>query len=203
MSIKNPSITYLITSTGRESLKETLRSLYGQFAFGLDKVRLYFDGGSDYSLETFTEEFSMFGHDNIFVAPLHDKFGYWGHGLRNSFQSHCFTDYIHHMDDDDIYCEGAIPQVRNQLKSHYGKVIICKFRADGGRIIWKKKDIIFGEVGTPSGFIFNRPEIMGTWGLEYGGDFAFYDEVKNRIGKENLVFSDTLIVKTKPRIYGY
>lgn len=202
MSIRSPSITYLITSTGRLTLKDTLRSLHGQFTHGLDKIRLYMDGGFQNSLELFSEEFSMFGND-IFVAPLHENLGYWGHGIRNTYQSHCTTDYIHHMDDDDIYSENCIPSVRSFLRNHYGKVIICKFRTNGGDIIWKKKDIIFGQIGTPSGFIFNRQDVFGTWGYEYGGDYNFYLQVRDNIGKENLVFSDIVVVKTRPIEYGY
>lgn len=202
MSIRNPSITYLITSIGRETLKDTLRSLHGQFGFGLDRIHLYFDGECQNNLDTFTEELSMFGKD-IYWELLQNKLGHWGHGIRNRYQFECDTDYIHHMDDDDIYVPSSIPSIRNVLKQHYGKVIIAKFRADGGRIIWKKKDIIFGEVGTPSGFIFNREEIMGGWGLGYGGDFSFYKEVMDNIGKENLFFDGTVVVKTKPKVYGY
>lgn len=150
----------------------------------------------------FFEELVMFA-DGMDIVTLEKPMGYWGHGVRNIYQFGCYTDYIHHMDDDDIYTEGCIPSIRNHLRTNYGKVLICKFRADGGRVIWKKKDIVFGEVGTPSGFIFNRPEIMGIWGYEYGGDFNFYRDVENRIGKENLVFNDTIVVKTKPKEYGY
>lgn len=200
MSIRNPSITYFIASTGRETLKDTLRSLHGQFGFGLDKIRLYFDGETN--IDPFSEEFEMFGKD-ISVLASSDKLGYWGHGIRNKYQDWCSTDYIHHMDDDDIYSEGCIPTIRSELQSNYGKVLICKFRTLGGRVIWNKKDILFGEVGTPSGFIFNRHEIFGTWGYGYGGDFQFYKDVQDKIGKENLVFSETVVVKTRPAEYGY
>lgn len=202
MSIRKPSITYLIASTGRETLKDTLRSLYGQFDFGLDVVQLYFDGKCEKGIEFFNEEFDLYGR-NLQVEFLPESLGYWGHGIRNKFQIQCGTDYIHHMDDDDIYCAGSIPAARNILKSHYGKVVLCKFRTHGKRIVWSKKIIAEGEIGTPSGFIFNRPEIMGHWALGYGGDYSFYKDVEDKIGKENIVFHDLLIVKTRPQVYGY
>lgn len=200
MSKENPSITYLIASTGRDSLKDTLRSLYGQFGFGLDKIKLYFDGLEN--TNKFDDELALYG-DDIEVVYLKDALGYWGHGIRNTYQHTCTTDYIHNMDDDDIYVAGCIPTIRHILRIHYGKNIIAKFRADGGRIIWNKKKLIFGEVGTPSGFIFNSSDSLGTWGYVYGGDFEFYNSILERVGKENLVFVDTLVVKTKPEIYGY
>lgn len=202
MSIKNPSITYLIASTGRETLKDTLRSLYGQFGFGFDKIKLFFDARCDKGIEFFKEEFDLYG-DSLEYEIIPENLGFWGHGIRNKYQTTCDTDYIHHMDDDDIYCEGCIPKVRSHLKQNYGKVVIFKFRSHGGRIVWNKPQILDANVGTPSGFIFNRPEIMGTWGLHYGGDFSFYNEVQEKIGKENLIFIDLLIVKTRPKNYGY
>jgi hypothetical protein len=175
--------------------------LQGQFRYGLDKVRLYFDGEPTIPVEYFKEELSMFNID-IFWA-VSPKLGYWGHGIRNTYQTDCTTDYIHHMDDDDIYSEGVIPGIRQELKANYGKVLICKFRTLGDTVIWKNPSIQFGQVGTPSGFIFNRPEIFGFWGYEYGGDFNFYKEVEEKIGKENLVFNPTVVVKTRPQVYGY
>src|ERR1051325_10344038 len=125
MSIRNPSITYIITSIGRETLKDTLRSLHGQFGFGVDKIRLYFDGQPDIS--PFTEEFDLFGK-GMDVIVIGKTLGYWGHGIRNEYQDWCSTDYIHHMDDDDIYVSGCIPTIRTKLQQNYGKVLICKFR---------------------------------------------------------------------------
>lgn len=200
MSIRNPSITYLITSIGKETLKDTLRSLHGQFAGGLDKVHLYFDGEGDVS--QFKEEIDLFGSD-IQAVTLKDKLGYWGHGIRNEYQSACSTDYIHHMDDDDIYAEGCIPGIRNELRVNYGKVLIFKFRTLGGRVIWERPSLSFGQVGTPSGFIFNREDVFGRWGLQYGGDYEFYCGVQEKIGKENMVFKPNLVVKTRPKDYGY
>lgn len=202
MSIRNPSITYLIASTGRETLKDTLRSLYGQFNFQIDKVKVYFDAKCYMGLDFFKEEFDMFG-ENLTYTLLTENLGYWGHGIRNEYQTKCDTDYIHHMDDDDIYCEGVIPKIRFHLKENYGKVVIFKFRSHDGRIVWSKPRVADADIGTPSGFIFNRSEIMGTWGYHYGGDFGFYSQVQEKIGKENLVFVDLLIVKTRPKDYGY
>lgn len=202
MSILTPSITYLIASTGRETLKDTLRSLHGQFMKGVDKIKIYFDGRCDKGADFFQEEWDLFG-DDLHYEILPETLGYWGHGIRNKYQTACITDYIHHMDDDDIYCEGCIPRARGALVNHYGKILICKFRTLGNAVIWSRKNLAFGQIGTPSGFIFNRPEIMGTWGLGYGGDYNFYKEVQDKIGKENIVFYDLLIVKTRPTIYGY
>lgn len=201
MSIHNPSIGYLITSVGRDTLKDTLRSLYGQFAHGLDRIYLYFDGRCELGIDHFSEEFEMYGND-IQWKLLPENLGYWGHGIRNTYQTECETDYVHNMDDDDIYVEGTIPIARSAIQKAYGKVLICKFR-NGGTVIWRKQKISFGDIGTPSGFIPNRREVFGTWGYGYGGDYDFYTSLQERIGKENLVFNGTLIVKTRPRIYGY
>lgn len=202
MSIRNPSITYLITTVGEETLQQTLRSLYGQFGFGLDKVLLVFDGKMINHFTKFDDEVKMYG-DSIEVAILDKNLGFWGHGIRNKYQHTCDTDYIHHMDSDDVYSPDVIKKVRQDLRENYGKLVIYKFRSDNNRVVWETPKLAFAQVGTPSGLIPNRKEIFGNWGYFYGGDFQFYQQVAENIGNENIVFKPDIIVKTKPHIYGY
>jgi hypothetical protein len=203
MSIRNPSITFFITTIGHKTLKNTLRSLYGQLNHGIDKVEVFFDGPNfvEVGPEYFQPEQDLYGND-LSMTVLPENLGFWGHGIRNKFQKTFTTDYIHNSDDDDEFCPGSFHQVRRDLKDNYGKVLIYKIKADGGNI-WMDKNIRFGNIGTPSGLIFNRPEIFGEWGSFYGGDYQFYEQVQNNIGKENIIFKDTFIYITKPLTKGY
>jgi len=201
MSINNPSINFLIASIGRPTLKNTLRSLYGQFSHGLDKVYVYFDGRCDAGMDFFNKEQELYGDDLIMIM-LPENLGSWGHGIRNKFQRTLPGDYIHNADDDDEFLPGVFGHVKNDLKENYGKVIIYKVKADGGWI-WTRPIIEYGQISTASGLIFNRPEIFGDWGDFYGGDYHFWEQVQDNIGKENIVFKDTYIYITKPHIKGY
>ena len=201
MSQESPSITYFIATTGRPSLENTVRSLYGQFGWGIDKIKIFVDGPQPKNLDfmgVVSEMYNDRDPGSLEIVHLDENLGFWGHGIRNKYQTTFATDYVHNMDDDDAYVDGHIPLIRNKLSQNFGKVLICKFKSSGNRVVWQNKIVKFGEIGTPSGLIPNRPEVFGEWGYEYGGDFKFYSEVQNHIGKENIVFTDLLIVNTRP-----
>lgn len=197
MSIANPSITYLITTIGEPTLKNTLRSLYGQFNWEVDQIKILFDGKGN--PDDFNEEYELYQSkrvDCLEVDYLPVNSGFWGHKIRNSFQFECDTDYIHHMDSDDEYFPAILHKVRDDMKGNYGKVLIYKVHADGGIVPFENK-LVQNCICTPSGFIPNRKEIFGEFGLYYGGDYQYYKQIEDKIGKENFVYFPNLLVKTK------
>ncbi len=204
MSKENPNIGFLIPTTGRKTLANVLRSLYGQFGHGHDKIYLYFDGPNftEVGPEFFQPEQELYGNDLI-ITILPENLGYYGHGIRNTYQDKLQTDYIHHMDDDDMYCNNIIPTVRSDLRTWYGKLLIYRFRAHGGGIVGGSDNFNCGFVGTPAGMIPNNPSIFGRWTEGYGGDSDFYVQTRDKIGRGNVVYRQTLIVLTRPHVYGF
>jgi hypothetical protein len=204
MSQENPNITFFIATTGRKTLANTLRSLYGQFGHGLDVIEVFFDGPNftEVGPEFFQPEQDLYGNDLKFHV-LTENLGCYGHGVRNAYQGTFQSDYIHHMDDDDMYCPDVIPSVRSDMKTFYGKLLIYKFRAHGGGITGGTNNFTCGFVGTPAGLIPNRPEIFGRWVEAYGGDAEFYTQTRDKIGWNNVVYRDRKIVLTRPHVYGY
>lgn len=204
MDRNNPSITFFIPTTGRKTLTNTLRSLYGQFGHGLDRIEVFFDGPNftDARPEYFESELELYGNDLKFHI-LDQNLGSYGHGIRNKYQSTLTTDYIHHMDDDDMYMGDVVKHMRSDIRANYGKMIIYKFRAHGGGIVGGSDNFQYGFIGTPAGLIPNRPEIFGRWVEAYGGDADFYSQTRDKIGRGNVVYKDRLIVLTRPHVYGY
>lgn len=202
MSIENPSITFFIATIGRRTLKNCIRSLYGQFNHGVDRIEVFFDGPNFYDADPayFKPEQDLYGEDLI-MHVLPENLGYWGHAIRNAYQNTFHTDYIHNCDDDDYYPEAALLRVRSDIQQHYGKLLMYKFRNSDG-IQWHVKNIQHGNVGTPTGMIPNRPEIMGEWGYGNGGDYVFYLTTQDKIGKNNIVWIDHIIYKIRPHVYG-
>lgn len=203
MNIVNPSITFFIATIGRKTMTNTLRSLYGQFNHGRDKIEVFFDGPNfrEVGPEYFQPEKDLFGEDLTFHV-LPENLGCFGHCIRNVYQGTFNTEYIHHCDDDDNYIENILPQVRNDIKENFGKLLIYKFMNSDG-IRWRTQDITHGNVGTPSGLIPNCPEIMGHWGEWAGGDAHFYETTRDKIGMYNIVFKDTVIYRIRPHVYGW
>lgn len=203
MSRDNPSITFFIATLGRSTLLNTLHSLFGQFGFGVDCIKVFVDGPPQVDMTIFNDISTMYNDispGSLEFIYLPENLGYWGHAIRNKYQCEFNTDYIHHADDDDIYSPHIIPQVRSDLKSNYSKLVMYKFKNSGGGIIGNKKKIIHGDVGTPSGLIPNNPKIMGEWGLFHGGDFAFYENTQRKIGKSGIVYIDRLIYICRPHL---
>jgi hypothetical protein len=192
------SICFLIASVGRPSLKNSLRSLYGQFAHGIDKIIVFFDGKCEAGLDYFKEEQELYGND-LEMTLLPKNLGYWGHGIRNRYMDYLPCDYIHHYDDDDAFYPDMLPGIRQDIKDNFGKIIVYKFKNWNNDIIWKTPEIRGGQVGTSSGFLPNRPEIFGKFGYEYGGDATFWYETQDKIGKDNIVFKPTVILECRPK----
>jgi len=203
MSRENPSITFFIATIGRKMMANIIRSLYGQFQHGHDKIEVFFDGPNfqECGPEYFKAEQDLYGED-LRMHVLPENLGCYGHSIRNVYQRSFHTDYIHHADDDDQYIEGCMPQVRTDLIENYGKLSIYKFMNSDG-IRWRIPKLEHGNVGTPSGMIPNRPEIMGWWGEWAGGDAYFYETTRDKIGAHNIIFKDTLIYKIRPHVYGW
>lgn len=203
MGIENPSITFFIATTGRRTMSNTLRSLYGQFNRGVDKIEVFFDGPTftDAGPEYFQPEKDMYGEDLIFHV-LPQNLGCYGHCVRNAYQGSFHTDYIHHADDDDSYYENVMPQVRTDMKENFGKLIMYKFQNTDG-IQWHTQEIKHGNIGTPSGLIPNNPAIMGHWGEWAGGDAHFYMTTIEKLGIQNVVWKNTVIYRVRPHVFGW
>lgn len=184
-------------------MTNTLRSLYGQFYHGIDKIEVFFDGPdfTEVGPEFFQPEKDLYGEDLVFHV-LPENLGYWGHGIRNKYQGSFSSDYIHHGDDDDNYCEGVLPQIKHDLVVEFGKVLLYRFRNSDG-IRWSHRSIEHGNIGTPSGLIPNRPEIFGEWGNFHGGDSQFYSQLREKVGDGNIVWKDLIIYRIRPHVYGW
>jgi hypothetical protein len=202
----NPSITFLVATNGKKTLRNVLRSMYGQFFHGLDKFEVYFDGPdfAEVGPEYFRDELNLYKVGDLNFHVLPENLGYWGHGIRNTYQKTFTTDYIHHIDDDDCYIENVMPRVHKDLKDNYGKILMYRFRNKGVPYPqWDDPEIRCGNIGTPSGMIPNNPNIMGEWGYFYGGDAQFYEQTRDKIGTENIVWKTLEIVKLRPHLSGW
>jgi GT2 family glycosyltransferase len=168
------SLGVLVTTIGRPSLKNLLNSITPQLLDD-DKIYLCVDGVEYFDLvENILKDFDT---SKIILIKNEENLGYWGHGLRNKYQSTLTTTHIMHADDDDVYIPNSFDGIRESILE-YGnnKLLIFKFFTDRNEraFVWRFKEIRFGNIGTPSGVLPNNPEKMGVWGYRYGGDADFY-----------------------------
>jgi hypothetical protein len=197
------TISVLITTIGRETLKNMLLSLVNELNEN-DTLYVFIDGKDNVEranliinevVDLFTCEVVV----SIETTPL----GYWGHGLRNKYQSMLKGDYIMHGDDDDVYIKGSFDKIREKInKSDNDETIFYyKFYTyyQSGFFVWNTPNLALGNIGTPCGVIPNKPELFGEWGNMHGGDYHFYNTCKFK----NQEFVDELIYVVKPLNNGY
>ena len=66
---------------------------------------------------------------------------------------------------------------------------------NNGDIIWKKKDIVLNEIGTPMGIIPISINSTSNFEYIYGGDYLFYKKLKENNNK--IVFFEDIIYNVK------
>lgn len=119
-----------------------------------------------------------------------EPLGYWGHGSRNHWSKWYFGDYIMNADDDDVYLPDAMEHIR--AKCTEKKLYIFKM-IYGDTLFWRTPVIEMANIGTPCGVYPNRIALP-EWGLFYGGDFQFYDQLSKTLPVE---FCDNIIYRVK------
>jgi len=192
------TISVFITTIGRPTLNGMLLSLVNELT-EKDTLYIFIDGKDN---ET-KSKLIINNVINLFVCEViitveDTPLGYWGHGLRNKYQSQLKGDYIMHGDDDDAYIEGSFDKIREKINNSDNDDVIYyyKFYTNFSLkvFVWNNPALSFGNIGTPSGVIPNKPELFGEWGYVHGGDYFFYNSCK--FNHEEFV--DEIIYMVKP-----
>jgi predicted O-methyltransferase YrrM len=141
---KHKTISYIIPSLGRPSLKKTLASI-----------------------ETWPG-------DQILVIQHNPPSWDWGSSERNEAISKATCDYLSFMDDDDSYVPGARKIMDTAIRENPQKLpILFKMKYPSGKVLWDKPVLKCGNVGSPMIFIPNIKEKLCLWNGERSADFQF------------------------------
>jgi hypothetical protein len=163
-----PSLSIVVTTVGRPTLIATLESLR-QLA-PADELLLITDGDHPGA-------FTMLDHARLACRTqriVHRPAARdWGHRLRNLYSSRASGERVLHLDDDDVYLDGAISRVRQVCAQHPGKLVVFQMLIPGGRVPMAHR-LCIGNIGTSCGALPNEPARWGCWEPFYGGDGAFY-----------------------------
>jgi hypothetical protein len=155
---------------GKESIFDILKSFEKQLNEN-DHLTIVFDGPGLPNVDKvkkFTKQ--MLCNTNIYVEET--NLGYWGHAIRNKYNN-LKGDFVFHVDDDDNITSDCMNEVRNICKDK-NTIYIFKMKLANNDIIWKTKEIIFGEIGTPMGIIPVNINSTSIFTYKYGGDYDFY-----------------------------
>ena len=164
-----PTLSVVIASIGRPTLLATLESL--RQLRPTDEVLLLADGDHPQAL-------AMLNAAGLECATRHivhhPQARDWGHTPRNLYSHLATKDRVLHIDDDDVYLDGAIDLVRVECAKHPHQLVVFQMLTPHGRIP-ATHEIRIGNIDTKCGALPNTPEKWGKWEPFHGGDGAFYE----------------------------
>jgi len=91
--------------------------------------------------------------------------------------------------------KGSFEKLRNSCTDPDVLYIAKMFRADAPEAIIPKqnKRIIAGDIGTPNGIVPFHSAGKAEWGMRYGGDYDYYNNLSKSV--KDVVFLDISIYK--------
>ena len=180
-----PTFHVVIPSGGRPSLKAMLDSLKPQLQSG-DAVTVIFDGGEEARKKAgFTDKFMSGFTCKTATVDHTPRINKWSHGIQNAYQSLPWgTTFVMYGDDDDTYTESAFATLRMKCTDPNCLYIAkMKYVSKPDIIPGGDNGIRLGNIGTPCGIIPVNDVAKAKWGLCYGGDFDYYNELQHKVKK--------------------
>jgi glycosyltransferase involved in cell wall biosynthesis len=171
-----PTLSIIVPTRGRGTLKRTLRSIAGQVQPG----------------------------DEVLV--LRDDTGDSGDSARMSGMERARGSHLAFMDDDDVYAPGALEKMRQFAREQPGRIGIFKMQHPVGTTHWREGEPVlrYANVSSQNFLVPNLPGRLGRWtdrpprpgGGTYDGDYAFIARTVELQG--DPVFVDEVTVLVRP-----
>lgn len=157
------TISFIIPTIGRDTLGRTIRSI------------------------------ERTGYDEILIEADIPPSGEWGNHQRNVAIRRAKGDYLAFMDDDDYYVPGHRQTMAEAINENPGKPFLFKMKYPDGRILWNKKEVIPGNIGSSMILVPNKLSMFGSfWPRKRNmADFIFVDKWK--WPKEDIVWREEVI----------
>ncbi len=162
------SISFIVPTIGRSSLRETIRSIETRPS---DEILVV---GNVAVAKQQLDALSIARCTFLECKPGGD----FGHSERNFVMPFAKGSYCAHIDDDDIYTTGHRLAQSMAMLLFPDRPVLFKMRYPNGITLWQDKEIRCGNVGTPMMLIPNVPAKLGTWMPFVGGDCAFLESSK-------------------------
>jgi hypothetical protein len=184
-----PSFHILIATGGKTCLQHMLQSLKKEL-WEQDAITIVFDGEDAKRKSGFLDKWIEGFRCSIHVIEQVPNLGYWGHGIRNQYQSQLQTKttFIMHADDDDEYAPGCFDQLRIICKNK-DTLYIARFWVKKKNILVPSQQMVIqqDDIGTPCGIIPFDIASQSTWELRYGGDFNYYDNLQKFVKNKQFL----------------
>ena len=187
----------IVPSIGRPTLCRTIQSVIdGGFSKEDDELIVISDGPNP-EVRRMVQSFK----DSIGISDMEGpKTSCWGNTQRMIAMKTAKGTHIAFIDDDDGYFPGALTRVREAVSKNPDRPHIFKMQGQpprySGGSLWRSRDLIPGNVGTPMIVTPNVPEKLGVWGENGLGDYEFINSTSLFYGKDHsgVVWVDDVIV---------
>jgi glycosyltransferase involved in cell wall biosynthesis len=172
----DPTLSIIVATRGRKTLKRTLRSISAQVQPG----------------------------DEVLV--LCDDSGDAGDTARMKAMPRARGTHLAFIDDDDVYAPGALEKMRRFAREHPGRIGIFKMKHPVGTTHWREGEAVlrYANVSTQTFLVPNVQGKLGRWregrprpgGGAYAGDYVFITETAELQG--DPVVGDEVTVYARP-----
>ena len=144
------TISFIIPTIGRQSLKKTLASI------------------------------EKWPGDEILVVQHHPPSGNWGNAERQEGTDKAKCDYLAFIDDDDVYVPRARHIMAKAITENPNNYpILFRMQFPSGRVIWQKKWVKNGNVSTQMILVPNIKDMLYAWEQRHRwADFQFINRWK-------------------------
>lgn len=164
------SISVVIPTIGRYSIRRTLESILGQTR-KQDEVVVVGDGPCKFK-HNFFQDFGP----QVRYYELPFRTWDWGGVPRNIGIRHSKNEYIAFMDDDDIYLKKAFNAMHQAIDRHKGRAFLFRMQ-HRDKIIWDTQELKVGNVSTQMILMPNNKERIPFWESNYEADFKFISDL--------------------------
>ncbi len=145
------TVSFIIPSIGRQSLKRTVESIEKRPG------------------------------DEVIVIQHHPPSRTWGNAERKEGIAKARSEYIAFIDDDDFYVTGHRALMAAAIAENPGQPYLFKMMYPNGTILWKDKQVIPGNISSQMILVPNQPELFYRFqfpGNTNMGDYYFVSRWK-------------------------
>lgn len=180
-----PTFSIVVPTTGRLSLERALDSLVRQPVAPDDEVLVC---GSGPALES-----RVAAYGPPFRYLPYPTGGHFGYEERTRAIAAATGTHLLFLDDDDAYLPGSLSAIRGVVAGAPTRPILCRMITPAGQVLYRRRTVDVGNVGTPQFVTPNNPGKLGRWTPRYIGDFDFLTSTLAHYPRRDLIWDDTIL----------
>jgi len=168
-----PTVSLIIPTTGRVSLKDALESLMGQPWCDGDQVIVVCDGDWRVAVEWFAGRHVSFDWClSILQGPHRD----WGGAARTRGLKLARAGWLAFLDDDDWWVENSLLKIRDAIEAMPDHPHFFRMARPGyGDLVWRSSEAKRSNVSLQNFICPNWPKSLGKFTSRYEADWDFIE----------------------------